>query len=275
MISLIFVEKKGKDKCNGLVGQAWVIESLAFAFEKLNREDCLQEALRLYHTHPWSPDTALWYRVEIDGTVLSYDPTFNHQLWFAASASILAKYDDKIKKQVESFVNKVLLKIQTYDNGVVFHASRMGSVFNYTKEPNFGFIKECKTRLRRILQRRSLYSKSVGYHGFNLHAIAMVLENMPGTLDVNSWVIKDLSRAFSDDRFISSLNKSKFGYFYNVSGFEIAYFLKTLGYEAGVTLDWYDKQLEKTLENESHILTKHAPDKNTALARVYELVRLV
>lgn len=268
-------DKAGKDKCNGLVGQAWVIEALVKAYEVIGNNECLVVAKELYELHPQCEHTGLWHRREIDGSVLSFDPTFNHQLWFCASAALLSKHLEIAKSGVNLFINKTLNNVVTYKDGVIFHGSPMAPLVSYGKIGSGALIKEAKNRLRRKLQRKSLYSKSVGYHGFNLHAIALIGRNEEFKSMISSKVIERVSLPLFDESYIKNLKDNKFGYYYNVTGIENAFFAKVFHENPKLVDKWLSLQFEYTFESSENLLTKNTKDKNTALARTYQLVELV
>ena len=81
--------KKGKDKCNGLIGQAWTFEALTEATKILKDNKYALLAEDIFFQHTFNEECGLWNRLEIDGKILPIDRTFNHQLWFAACASLI------------------------------------------------------------------------------------------------------------------------------------------------------------------------------------------
>ncbi|MFW6016905.1 MAG: agl cluster protein AglQ, partial [bacterium] len=80
-------DKDNKDKSNGLMGQAWVIEALCGAYETLNEKKYLDLAEKVFLLHPF--EHGFWKIVDTDGSVKKIDGTFNHQLWFAAAGTII------------------------------------------------------------------------------------------------------------------------------------------------------------------------------------------
>ncbi|WLD59431.1 hypothetical protein NFC81_06535 [Salinispirillum sp. LH 10-3-1] len=266
-------DKKGKDSCNGLIGQAWVIEALVKASEVFDREDCYKVAEEVFFLHKWNEDIGIWNRVDIDGSELSVDSTFNHQLWFAAVAAQLNK-TAVAQKQALTFLRKIASNVTLYPSGVIFHASPMGSASDYLSHGVLSFASQVKNRL--ILKRRlrSLYSKSVGYHGFNLYAYAMLKESFPNEKIWNSSLIENIISVVEKPEFQKELIKSDFGYYYNVSGIEIAYAMESLCDDKKKAQAWLNRQFQYTFEDSSHPLTKGVIDKNTAMARLYQAVRL-
>ncbi len=267
-------DKTGKDSCNGLVGQAWVIEALVKASEVFNREDSYQLAEDVFLLHPWDKHTGLWQRVEIDGKILSFDGTFNHQLWFAAAGALLHK-NDEIQNQVKAFIRKVASRVQLYPNGVIFHNSPMGSSFNYAFRGPSSFFNEVCSRLTKKKRWDKLYSKSVGYHAFNLYAFAILKQAFPNETIWHTMGFKHLITAHRSDQFKKDLENSEFGfgYHYNVSGIETAYAVETFFKDKAEAKLWLERQFKMTYIDPSRSLARGVVDVNTALVRIYEAAR--
>ena len=266
--------KPGKDSCNGLVGQAWVIEALLKADEVFDRKDCYNLAEKIFLMHPWDENVGLWHRVEIDGKKMPFDGTFNHQLWFAAAGSLFKK-NDNITYQARLFLENIGSNVQLYPNGVIFHSSCMGKLNSYAKCGFKPFSEEFIARLNKKKKWNELYSKSVGYHAFNLYAFAILNQSLPNETIWKSKVFEEVITAHRDINFQKDLKKSKFGYYYNVSGFEISYAIETFFHDKIEAKLWLNNQLEKTYVDQNNVLTRNTDDLNTSYARVYELCRFV
>lgn len=265
--------KKGKDKCNGLIGQAWGIEALVMASKSFNREDCYLLAEELFFLHPWDRNTGIWKFVEIDGAVGFYDKTFNHQLWFAAVASLLNE-TPAAKTRAKEFLKKVVSNIQLYPDGVIFHKSAMGKASNYLKNNFIGYSKELAFRWRNYISWNKIYLKSVGYHAFNLYALSMLKESFSNESFWNNESIINAINAVNSTKFTENLRRSKFGYYYNISGIEIAYSQEIfLNKRDNVSL-WVERQFEHTFSSISQPFSRDTTDFNTSIARVYESIRL-
>lgn len=260
--------KLGKDKCNGLVGQAWVIESLVKASEVFDSEDCYALAEECFLLHPWVTGMGVWRRVEIDGNILSIDTTFNHQLWFAMAAAMLHK-TPVAQERAKIFLDAIVTNVELYDNGVVFHDSQLGKLRNYLYLGPKIFLAQIKSLFIKLITKNKLYYKSVGYHGFNLFALAQLKKLLPNEVVWNKNLINRVLKVTETDKFIFDLVNSEFGYFYNLSGLEIAYALNVFNEDKDKIQRWIDRQFEYAGEKNSCSLTKNVLDTNTALARIY------
>lgn len=266
-------EKKGKDKCNGLVGQAWVIEALVKAAEAFDRQDCYRLAEEVFLLHPWDQNVGIWHRVEVDGKVLSFDGTFNHQLWFAAAAGLL-KNTLLSQSRVEAFLEKIAERVQLYSNGVIFHYSPMGRLLDYAAAGIKPFLGELRAMLVRKVKRSSLYLKSSGYHGFNLYAFALLKKSFPDAKIWKSNKINMLLTAHQSEKFVNEVKKSEFGFRYNISGIEIAFAVETFFDDKQEATTWLNRQMAETYLNDRQCLSHNVPDPNTAMARIYQAARL-
>lgn len=266
-------KKTGKDKCNGLVGQAWAIESLIEASSAFNRLDCYDLAEKVFLLHPWHAATGLWQRVEIDGETLSYDSTFNHQLWFASVASKLVATPEAQRRSL-IFLKKVAARPSLYSDGTIFHDSLMGRSVNYLSLGLKPFFSQLKRSYAVDTRKNQLYLKSVGYHAFNLHAYAVLKEQFPENEFWKSKVIKKITVVTCTEQFRKALDESEFGYYYNISGFELSFALAVLSPDSFDLKEWVDIQFEKTFLDDVNPLSNGAKDLNTAVARFYEVAYL-
>lgn len=266
-------DKLGKDRCNGLIGQAWVIEALVQAAEAFDRQDCYKLAQEVFLLHPWDKNIGIWKRLEVDGSVLPYDRTFNHQLWFAAAAGLLTKTPGA-QNRAKVFLEKVAARVQLYGNGVVFHSSKMGLFIDYLKSGLKPFIWEMVLHLRKKSKLDVLYPKSAGYHAFNLYAFAMLKKAFPDSPIWQSKTFKALITAHRNDRFINDVKASEFGYRYNLSGIEIAYAVETFFKDKQEAGTWLNRQFQETYLDDSRPLSRSVSDPNTANARIYQAARL-
>lgn len=262
-----------KDFCNGLMGQAWAMEALIAAGRKLGRKDAIDVAREVFFLHPWLERSAVWRCVAVDGSYLEPDNTFNHQLWFAAIASQLN--DEEATRRALRFLDIAGQSVQTYRDGVVFHQSRLGPLANIAKE---GIKRSVKIGIKEVLgvqARSSLYSKSVGYHGFNMYAFALLKERFP---EHPFWFTPKFKRMLGvskKEHFLNSLDQSAYGWPYNPPGIEFAFVGEVFGMGHDYCKTWITRQFERTYNNYTdELLTRNVPDPATSSARIYEAVRL-
>ena len=282
-----------KDKCNGLIGQAWTFEALAFAFSVLGDKKYIEIAEEVFFQHEFNEDLGLWNRLEIDGKVLSIDYTFNHQLWFAACASLFdTPRRDKIHERIFRFMDCLDENLTVLDNGLIYHPierslNQMGSGWsrrsglNKLVKNSLSFLRiidEKKKKLHQI-NKKKMINKSIGYHQFNMYAFAILKENLP---DHPFWKSPEFNKSVNfllSDEYKNEVSENKYGFPYNPPGFEIPYALKVF---ADISSDelikisslWVNEQFKRCYNTETKMMDKNTEDPLTHTARIYELSRL-
>ena len=284
---------EGKDNCNGLIGQAWTFETLAHASEISHDSKYSELAEEVFFQHPYNHDCGLWNRLEIDGDVLSIDPTFNHQLWFAACASLLKmQRQEEMRERVFRFMDCLPQNLSVLENGLIYHPierqlNQTGSDGS-TKSRLKKFVKTSLSFLRAIdgttknsnqMYREKMITKSVGYHPFNMYAFAMLKESVP---DHPFWKSEKFGRSvdyLQSDELKNRLSDNIYGYSYNPPGFEVPYALSVL---ANLSVDelvdisswWVNEQFNRCYNPETRMMDRKTNDLLTHTARIYEIIRL-
>jgi len=263
-----------KDFSNGLMGQAWAMEGLISAGNLLSRKDALRCAIDVYNLHPWMEKECIWRRVAVDGSFLTPDRTFNHQLWFAAISSQLD--DSEIKHRSLLFLDHVGQHVQLYSDGVIYHQSRLGSLLAILSNGTIkDTVKSLMGEIRALIVRSTLYSKSVGYHGFNMYAFAILKKQFP---DHFFWKTKKFNKMINVSKtvsFVRSLENSIYGWPYNPPGIEFAFVGESFELGDEYINTWLARQWDHTYNaDKNEPLTRNVPDKVTSAARIYEAIRL-
>lgn len=283
--------KKGtKDEVNGLIGQAWVIEALYHCYLLLNDEKFKLVGLDIINSHRFIKNKGLWSIKEVNNKDLGVDTAFNHQLWFAASASYFAKYNKDIKENIDIFIKKLPFNLELYENGIIYHLIK--SEIGFKKFTN-RFLKHrtLKSSLKNFVlnlknfklvdtfsinaafKRHKLqqYNKAVGYHSFNTFALYILNRN--GFNFFKEIPVNKIISAFDNDDFVDIINKSKFSFPYNPPGFEIpiSYIFSNKKLINEKLVFWLNKQLDLTFNNELNKFSRNTLDFHTLNARIYEL----
>ncbi|MCS5488965.1 hypothetical protein [Algoriphagus limi] len=260
-----------KDFSNGLMGQAWTIEALEYAFRFFGDERIFSLAKDVFRLHPYKSRERAWEIVNVDGSIKGFDKTFNHQLWFAASGTLLAKHGDaEISDQTNDFLGALDDLMKVYPDGVIMHHPR-GYQKVGKKARLLASYKEF--RIPKI-QKQYNYLKSVGYHGFNLYALGLIHNVHPELPFFNSSLFKSMVKVIGTDSFKSNLSKSPYSYNYNPPGFELGFALQKFGeYSNAEYFLVEDYKRSYSIEKKQWGL-KNQVDPETASARVYELYQL-
>jgi len=288
-------KKPEKDFSNGVIGQAWVIEALAFAADALQRPELKSLAEEVFLLHPFDTARGRWRVVNVEGSLAPVDMTFNHQLWFAAAGSYLLHNPD-IAARVRLFMDRLDSNLGLYDSGLVVHV--------------LGGLRQSRPPLKRRLKQAiksaltghgqpvcadPVINKAIGYHAFNTYAFGMLHSNLA---DHPFWQSAKCARMlgfiqsdgyregleyFAADPAHSSARQlpfNRFGYAYNPPGIEVAFTIRTFsdhfgaGYAALMDA-WLERQVEKTLDGNTGLMTRNTDDAATLSARIYEAVRLL
>lgn len=260
-----------KDFANGVMGQAWTLEALEFAYRVFGDENILKSATNVFKLHPYDTNQKAWETVNVDGSIKGFDTTFNHQLWFAAIGNRLASHgDSEIKNQTDDFLNSLEKTMKTYKDGVIMHHPT-GFLQNSIKKKIEAKITKFRTASHK---KEYTYSKSVGYHGFNLYALGLIHNLKPDLAFFDSSIFKSMIEVPNSLDFMSKLEKSKYSFDYNPPGFELGFAMQKFG-KAQDVAKFLEKDVQKSFDFElGQWGVKNKFDQNTAAARVYEIYQL-
>ncbi|ERP31098.1 hypothetical protein [Chitinivibrio alkaliphilus] len=295
--NLFLPKKLQKDFANGLIGQAWAIEGLLAVYEERGEEKYLTCAEEVFLLHPFKRAKKAWHIVNVDGSHAEIDPTFNHQLWFAAAGALIWKHSQNhaIKSVLDLFFANLSRAVRTSSTGRIQHSLHRPKSL---KERIVGSLTLLKRTKARLVAGQSMLYKEQGYHLFNLYAFALIYSNGFDSLpfwDSPLWK-KALSYSFSST-LLSDLEKNnhskdvtalgskqtelsvnRYGYAYNAPGFELPYIYSVFSSfltskEKEIMLAVQKKQIDFTYDSEQGCFGINTEDARTLTARIYELTR--
>lgn len=116
--------RKGKNMCNGLIGQAWALEPLIFIGNHLNKSEYVDTAKKIIMHHKYNAKYHLWHNTEITGQVLGINNTLNQQIWFAAITLMAGKTlnDNRLRDMAKDFfINLPSLVSYIEETGLIKH----------------------------------------------------------------------------------------------------------------------------------------------------------
>jgi hypothetical protein len=279
------------DRANGVIGLAWVIESLVITAEVLQCSWGQETARRLATLPGFDWQVGFWKTCTPDGQIKEIDPTPNHQLWFAMALSMVSDKDpetnDRLCRFVELYPNYMAL---TPDQMIAHQASHTGVEKLEKAQKSIDLMRAppVNALMRRIgwvhprLDRLNKYytyvtEKEVGYHIFNLHAIGR-LKRYGITFDNLEERIDAAIETVHAPEYRNILENNKWGYPYNPPGFEVPIVLMTFATSDSRSVDairyYYDKQLELTYNSANTCFDRNNSDSNTLTARIYTLALL-
>jgi len=280
--SFVHRDVDDKDRCNGLIGQAWTIEGLAAAVDSgIRREAALEAARNVFLMHPFSERFGLWKRVEPDGEVLPYDRTFNHQLWFAATGGLLvdaSKPDavSEVDRRVRTFLDRLPETMRLFPDGLVRHPLRpkfsVSEYLSLVRPGDWRLAKnQCLAFARPPRSRRRLRSKAIGYHSFNLHGLALLNRSYPNHPVWSHGSIDRALRFLNTEIYRTEIGTNPYGYPYNPPGFENAFALERFGTDESQQIaEWVSRQIDRCYDHVAGLMTGCSEDEATAAARMYE-----
>lgn len=283
------------DHLNGLIGQAWVIEALVYAAKTFSEDRYYQCAKKIYHAQQFDSTENLWKRVELDGKVVDYDYTTNHQVWFAIAGLELINYqaDSQIEMEVDKFLSVVKEKhFRIYKSGLIKHHLDMKRPQKVSKTTRIKVtIKDFLLPMRRINPNKyDSRNQEKGYHLFELYGYAIVATfkknysllttyNFQKALEYGL-DIQGLNRLFNtksvlknDKDALTRLNR--FSYGYNSPAFEYPLVCAVFKGKVDDSVVEYllDVQKRITYDEAKGLLSKNNYDAETLTARVYEYIR--
>lgn len=276
------------DHLNGLIGQGWIIEGLLYYYDVFKAEKALAVAMAIYKTQKYNRTLHLWHRTELDGSDIGIDPTYNHQVWFAACSSRLAEYcgDSTIDDTIRDFLTAGAKRdFRIYRDGLLKHYVDISN--KMMRKIKFkSLIKVCLTPVRFVSPKKfdSKYME-YAYHIFDLYGFEILKERY-GELPLFSSEKYKSAVEYACD--IKNVNKTCgvyralekgdmfniFSYSYNSPVFEFPYIATKNGYkDSEVFNELYDIQVKLMFDKFTGMFSRNNPDIETWNARCYEIVR--
>ena len=292
--------KTGKDKCNGLIGQAWTFEALGEASRVLEARRFEKLAEEVFFQHPFDEKIGLWKAVDVDGRVLPFDVTFNHQLWFAACSSLLqgGLRREQVMGRITTFLDHIGTNMTLIDDGLVYHPiehlmeAHIEKKRKHARLGRKGLIRGLSNVVRRRKKsnmpgsearnedmRDRVVAKSLGYHAFNMYAFALLKPSLPDHPFWESDLLESAIKYMLGKAYEEGLEGNRFGYPYNPPGFEVPYALSVLSKVPKDELIekctwWVRQQLERCYNRDTALMDRNTDDPLTHTARIYEVVRM-
>lgn len=256
------VRQAGRDWCNGVIGNAWLIEALVRAGSYLQIEQARQTAEALYITNRFDAAVGAWHRYDPLNKKYSIDFTLDHQSWFACAASDLGKHSE-----VEQFLSACQRgAFRVRQSGRIAHLYYAWNIrgilfrmfFFYREHRIADFIAELEE----------------GYQHYTLLPFARLFQRHSAHPFFKS---EEFERAvrYVGPAWLKAVATSRYGYQYNAPGFELPVIIGAFEAKAGLT--WADMQivLEQQMNlvgnKNQNLCAKNNPDPLTLSARIYEL----
>lgn len=272
------------DNINGLIGQAWVIESLVYVAKTFNIKKYYEVAKKVFFSQKYDEEKKLWIRVDTNGKEIDYDYTTNHQIWFIIAGNAINDYKTDLK--IKKICDEVFLNI--FDNHFDIHKS--GLIKHYLKINNkrkkFSFwyikkiIKYCSYKIGIRNPEYDLQMQEKGYHVFELFGYSILSKYYKNIIN-NTKIKRAFNYCIDIDKYNCILNYdgfikgkyqiNKYSYGYNSPAFELPFIMKTFGQENDEKIVELLK-IQKIITMENGKMIKNNYDYETLTARAYELI---
>ena len=285
-------EKKGSGNyINGTIGAAWIIEGMLSAYRILKDERLLNSAIDLFNQFPFDEKNGMWEMIEVDGTNLGLDITYNHQLWFAASGAEILEFvqNDKIEREIVAFLNKSNKTFLVLNKGLICH---FANCYTSSIQKIKNILKYYKHRFEIRIKKPSLEYKEIGYHMFDLYGFAIIYRRFKehpffqtskfksalAFINNSEYMNKlyNLDSSFDGTNLICNNTDNKinsYAFPYNSPAFELPFISESFEIN---NKDMQEKMMEyqftNTYDNLSERFSRNTEDSEVLTARIYELI---
>ena len=265
---------EGKDKCDGLVGQAAPIRGLAWAGFVLERTELHETAAEVFDLHPFDDRLGMWERVEIDGTKLSFDRTLNHQIAFAAASTHLTELSSSATVRIGQFLDRLDVNLRTHSEGLIKHYVRprpIDSLRTAVSTPRHWRLVLNEVVFHYYSRSSQRRRKEIGYHSVNLSGLSALKKRFP---DHGFW------RSDPIDAVVSYVHSDEYrGNVFEVPsgsmlpGIETAVGLSALDNTADVT-SWIARDVNEKFDFKQNMFVRQASDPVSQATKIYNLTTL-
>lgn len=255
-------QHKGHDWCNGVIGTAWIIESLSRAAKYLEDEQIKIILDNIVKKQNFNYSVGAWKRLDPQRGYLSIDYAYNHQAWMAVAIA-----DYGLHGIARLFLDKSeAMSFRIRKGGLINH------IFYANTSKNI--VNRILYNKQRIYKRDQVNIKENGYHLYVLFALARLYQHFPGHTFFKTGAFVESLR-YCNDKYLESLRNNPYAYPYNSPAFELP-LIKWVFNEDMIISDEKIKdifmvQKNKTQNNYGKLYTEGTADPATLSARIYEL----
>jgi len=268
---------KKMNSTNGLIGQAWVIETLLKVGDSYQQESLIDAAKSALNSISYNEKLNLWHTPYLSGKISSVSNTLNQQIYFTSVTlyAALLFQDNKLEAKCINLLNNLGSKIR-YVEDIPQHKISTTNLKGYLYNPRI---------LYADLTYKSAFWKriSLGYLSFIIYALALGKKlssnhSIWDNKEINTLAIKSL---ISAEKILSVPTKdpSKFEWSYNPTGFEIAFGLMNFNNASksieNIPTEWIDKQLHNHYCKKNKFMCLNTNDPLVLSARISELAQIL
>ncbi len=154
-----------KDKTNGILGPAHVLEGLHAARTVLGSEEALAFAVDYISRHTFNTEYRCWNSLTPEGQVATPDTTFNHQSYYAYAVSLFTADSVAARDSLAAFKSGLPKSFQIAGCGRISH---------YVGHLPGSPLHKIKNRIHLMRSRAKLEAKERDYHLYNLYAFSLL-----------------------------------------------------------------------------------------------------
>ena len=254
------------DWCNGVIGNAWVLEALTRFGRILCDKTAKSRADEIVKNSRFNKFAGAWHRYDPFTKRYSIDFTFDHQAWFAA-----ALCDYQKTEKIKLFLDHCLQgAFRVRKNGLIHHLYFASSLKN--------FINRLQYKLNDLKSPERSKIVEEGYQIYTLFPLSRIkhyILNHPFFESKTFQVALD----YCTKENILKLQINRYGFQYNAPGLELPMTAFIFGDRMPVTeLDIefiYNAQNQHSRIGKSALYTKNTNDPLTLSARIYELALFI
>lgn len=268
-----------KDKCNGLIGQAWALESLLTIGNKIGDPKYTECARTVIDCCQYDHKKHLWKMTEIDGSIVGYRQALNQHIWFSTMVLIAGIYlnNQEFINNATDFFENVLIHIEFIEDGLINHINR-----NY-KNNLLSNAKKVASVFS--LKATNIKKRSIGYLSFILYGFSILYSYTNNHSFWKKEQIKNMIRSsffFIHNKrpYFCGDDGSNYLWGYNPVGIEMAYTIQTFNEYIKLNANeddikyWLGLQINHYYNFKNHTLSENTIDANLLSARLYEATYL-
>ncbi len=251
--------RSGKDKCNGVYGQAIPVWALTTAAEYLDRDELYDVAEDVVVCHPYDDYLSLWHRVETTGDILTIDRTLNHQLAFAGAVSTIDT--KKCQNSVMNFLDNLERMLVPRSDGIIRHFART-PLIHKKRTTNRNRVTTLRNRVlfEAYQHLPSARNKEVSYQVANLFWLSYLKKQFPDHEFWNTELVNQITEVVQTKQFNTEIKQTNMAFSASPTGFYAAVALGVFNEDYQSAARWITEQLNRTFKLDTESLIADVSD---------------
>ncbi len=265
---------------NGLIGQAWILESLLTLGSTFGQENFINLAQKILGIIKFNQKYFLWHTHKLSGEVSKLSYTLNQQIYYSSIALYAAELtnDQQLMENSKLFFKNIDSIVHFDRTNMPLHkiVLRENAIYSLRPRNLLSYLNNSTEKWKNI---------SLGYLSFIIYSVSNGKKYTP---QLDMWespsIIKLINNSLenaSDHLFDSEINSNNYQWSYNPSGFEVA--LGILQYQDHIHLKpqyknpqiWIEHQIKNHYSYTDMTLSINSCDPLVLSARMCELARIL